>query len=81
MVKSEDSSGLVIFYLPETITDRELEWFYQNEMILSRYSVIGAYNLQKIDDEANWEKFYGIDKIKKEINRKYIVGKNGLKNK
>ena len=39
-------------------------------MILSRYSVIGAYNLQKIDDEANWEKFYGIDKIKKEINRK-----------
>jgi hypothetical protein len=50
-------------------------------MILSRYSVIGAYNLQKIDDEANWEKFYGIDKIKKEINRKYIVGKNGLKNK
>lgn len=81
VVKSEDSSGLVIFYLPERITDRQLEWVYQNEMILSKYSVIGAYNLQKISDEVKWENFYGMDKIKKEINRKYLVGKSGLKNK
>lgn len=65
VVKSEDPSGLVIFYLPETITDRELEWFYQNEMMLSRYNVIGAYNLQKTDGEVKWENFYGVDKIKK----------------
>ena len=81
VVKSEDSYGLVIFYLPERITDRQLEWVYQNEMILSKYSVIGAYNLQKISDEVKWENFYGMDKIKKEINRKYLVGKSGLKNK
>ena len=81
VVKSEDSSGLVIFYLLERITDRQLEWVYQNEMILSKYSVIGAYNLQKTSDEVKWENFYGMDKIKKEINRKYLVGKSGLKNK
>lgn len=81
MVKSEDPSGLVIFYLPETITDRELEWFYQNEMMLSRYNVIGAYNLQKTDDEVKWENFYGVDKIKKEMNRKYLQKKQSLKNK
>lgn len=81
VVKSEDSSGLVIFYLPERITDRQLEWVYQNEMILSKYSVIGAYNLQKTSDEVKRENFYGMDKIKKEINRKYLVGKSGLKNK
>lgn len=81
VVKSEDSSGLVIFYLLERITDRQLEWVYQNEMILSKYSVIGAYNLQKTSDEVKWENFYGMDKIKKETNRKYLVGKSGLKNK
>lgn len=80
-MKSEDPSGLVIFYLPETITDRELEWFYQNEMMLSRYNVIGAYNLQKTDDEVKWENFYGVDKIKKEMNRKYLQKKQSLKNK
>ena len=80
-MKSEDPSGLVIFYLPETITDRELEWFYQNEMMLSRYNVIGAYNLQKTDDEVKWENFYGVDKIKKEMNRKYLQEKQSLKNK
>lgn len=81
VVKSEDSSGLVTFYLPETITDRELEWFYQNEMMLSRYNVIGAYNLQKTDGEVKWENFYGVDKIKKEMNRKHLQEKQSLKNK
>lgn len=80
-MKSEDPSGLVIFYLPETITDRELEWFYQNEMMLSRYNVIGAYNLQKTDGEVKWENFYGVDKIKKEMNRKHLQEKQSLKNK
>lgn len=50
-------------------------------MMLSRYNVIGAYNLQKTDGEVKWENFYGVDKIKKEMNRKYLQKKQSLKNK
>ncbi len=81
-VKSEDLSGIIVFYLPAVITDRELEWFYQNEMMLERYSIIAAYTLRVENDKYNWEeRIYGVDKIKREINRKYFQEKQSLKNK
>ena len=82
IVNSENSLGIIVFYLPEVITDRELEWFYQNEMMFERYSIIAAYTLRVENDKYNWEeRIYGVDKIKREINRKYFQEKQSLKNK
>ena len=51
-------------------------------MMFERYSIIAAYTLRVENDKYNWEeRIYGVDKIKREINRKYFQEKQSLKNK
>ena len=74
VIKSDDDSKILIFYIPEIITDRQLEFFQNNEMTYSNtYPKIGGY----VIDEDNVDIKHGIleirtELIKKNKNKKHI---------
>ncbi len=78
VIKSEDSIKQLIFYIPENITDRQLEWFLLNQAKLSDYIQIGAYSLHKTENQKiEWKKLHGMNEIMVELNRKNL--KNAIK--
>lgn len=61
VVKTVDSAGILIFYIPEIISDNQCMWYSENMMLFSKYSTIGAY---LVKDDGNG---YHIDE-KSDIN-------------
>ena len=67
VIKSDDDSKVLLFYIPKAVTDRQLEFFLNNEMDFnSSYSKIGAFFLE--DNEVKMER--GILEIRKLLNTK-----------
>lgn len=79
VVKSEDYSSVLVFYLPTTITDRQLEWFYANKLELSKYNLIAAYSLEKGLDTEEWVEIQGLDQIQARMNKKNLKENNSNK--
>ena len=67
VIKSDDDSKILIFYIPKNVTDRQLEFFSSNELEFNnKYSMIGSYSLE--EDEVVTKK--GILEIRKELTKK-----------
>ena len=67
VIKSEDDSKILIFYIPKRVTDRQLEFFLNNEISLNNtYSTVGFFSLEEDDIETK----YGILEVKKDLIRK-----------
>lgn len=77
VVKSEDDSSLIVLYLPEVITDRQLDWYYQNEEKLEQYHIISAYSKQRyaVNEDLLWKEIYDIGNLRREMNQKNSIGK------
>lgn len=71
VIKSENNSSLLVFYIPKNISKDQLEWFFSNQYIFLQFVKIGAYSLNN-----EWQEIYGIDNIKKEL---LLKEKNGMK--
>ena len=67
IIKSDEDNKLLFFYIPKKITDRQLEYFSNNEIDFSnKYSKIGCFSLEDEGIEVK----NGILEIKKDIIRK-----------
>ena len=66
--KTTEESNLLIIYLPQTITSRQIEWFYKNK---EKYSsqTIGAFSIEK-DSIKTLKNMLEIEKV---INKKYML--------
>ena len=69
--KTEDNTGLLVFYLPQVITERQLTYFQNNLFEFNRYKMIGGYSLIEEDNEIIPKEIEGFNNIRKEIFRKY----------
>lgn len=68
VVKTVDSAGILIFYIPEIISDNQCMWYSENMMLFSKYSTIGAY---LVKDDGNG---YHIDeKSDINVNQFYLI--------
>lgn len=78
VIKSDDDVSQLIFYIPELVTDRQLQFIYNNHSKFSKYQVIGGYSLIYLDDgRVAWTMLHGISQVLLEINkRNNIKGKN-----
>ena len=65
--KTEDDIGFLIFYIPEIVTDRQLEYFQTHKYDYDTYGQIGAYILRKMDDTIFTDEVYGINNIEREM--------------
>lgn len=75
VVKSEDEVSLVICYLPERITDRQCNWLYDNQNMLSKYMQVNGYSL----NDNEWNKIHGIDQIMMDAAKKNLLNEKGMK--
>ena len=67
VIKSDDDSKVLLFYIPEKVTDRQLEFFLNNEMNFNNtYSKIGGFSLEI--KEVKMER--GIMEIRKLLTKK-----------
>jgi len=80
VIKMEDDVSLVVCYLPETITNRQYDWLYQNINMLSQYVQVNGYSLQTLEENGScWKKVHGAEEIKLEASKKNLLAKKGMK--
>jgi len=72
VIKTEESVSLVIFYLPERVTDRQYLYIYNHQMDFSRYTQVNGYSLER-KDGISWEKIHDISGIMHEIAKKNLL--------
>lgn len=73
IIKSVDDASQLIFYIPQVVTDRQIEYIYNNRVELSNFQMIGAYSMKYLDsDEEVWKTLHGFNEIVTEINNKNI---------
>ena len=65
--KTEDDIGVIAFYLPSEVTDRQLEYFRSHKEDYASYKIIGAYIFRKIDDTIYVDEVYGLEEMEKQI--------------
>ena len=70
VIKTEDNTKTIIFYLPVKVTDRQYNWIYNNKNEISKYIQSGAFSLNEITNE--WNQINGIENIMKEATRKNL---------
>lgn len=57
-------------FIPELVTDRQLEWYEFHKYDYLDYKLIGAFS---IISDSDPEQIYGMSEITKEIKRKNIL--------
>lgn len=72
VIKTEEDSSLVIFYLPEKVTDRQYNYIYNHQSELCSYVQVNGYSL-KVEETVIWDKVHGIHEIMKEAMKKNLL--------
>lgn len=73
VIKSVDSSGIIIFYLPEYVSDEQNMWIFQNRQLFDAYSMVGCFQVKGVEDNYTTENVNGLDNVIKRINRNNIL--------
>ncbi len=65
--KTEEDIGLLVFYLPEIVTNRQLAYFQDHKDEFETYRQQGAYLIRKMDENIFTDEIYGINDIEREM--------------
>ncbi len=75
VAKTVDNAGILIFYVPEFISDNQCMWYNENIHLFSKYSMLGAYiirnseNGYQIDEREDMD----LSQLFKMMNQKNIM--------
>lgn len=75
VAKTVESAGILIFYVPEFISDNQCMWYSENIHLFSKYSMLGAYiirnseNGYQIDEREDMD----LSQLFKMMNQKNIM--------
>lgn len=79
VIKTDEDSKIVICYLPERITDRQLSWLTNNTEMLNKYVQINAFSIkEKIENKTRWQRLYGLSDILKVAKQKNLLPEKGM---
>ena len=78
--KIENDSGILIFYLPEKVTNRQQDYFMQHLYEFSQWKMIGAYSIENIDGEEVIQSLHGLNEIKEKVQNKNSFFNQNLEN-
>lgn len=68
IVKTVEDAGILIFYVPEFISDNQCMWYSENMGLFSKYSMIGAYIVKKGNIDYEIEEYSDIN-----VNQLYLI--------
>ena len=68
VIKTVDSVGFLLCYLPEYMTDNQIMWVYENNDLFKKYSMFCCFQIKKIDNSYEMEKINKVDDIIRQMN-------------
>lgn len=77
VIKTDEDASLVIFYLPERVTDRQYNYIYNHQSELSSYMQVNGYSL-RVEENIIWNKVHGIHEIMREVMQKNLLSSSGV---
>ena len=75
---SWDFMNIVVFYVPELITDNQKSWLDTNLDSFKNYEYLGFNNYSLVDDEVIEERIEDLEKEVVEINKRYLNFRKSL---
>lgn len=81
VIKTIGNSDNFICYIPEFVTDDQSMWFYQNQEVIKKYFMCGAFGLKKKDEGYEIDVIEGFDNIIDLINKRNFLYQSKLKEK
>ncbi len=75
---SWDYMNIVVFYVPELITDNQKSWLDTNLDSFKNYEYLGFNNYSLVDDEVIEERIEDLEKEVVEINKRYLNFRKSL---
>lgn len=70
IVKETNGPRMVVMYIPEIVTDRQLEWFELHKFDYFNYQLIGAFS---VANGSESKQISGLEEIHKEMIRKHFL--------
>ena len=61
---------MVVMYIPEIVTDRQLEWFELHKFDYFNYQLMSAFSMANGSDS---KQILGLEEIHKEMVRKHLL--------
>lgn len=78
VIKTGEAASLIIFYLPERITDRQYNYIYNHQNEFSGYIQVNGYSL-RVEETIIWDKIHGIHEIMREAMKKNLLPSSRMK--
>ena len=78
-LKTTEEESTLIFYLPEIITERQMNYVKNNITKFQNYKIVGSYSIRKIDQNIYKEEIMGLNNTLQKIKQKYeqnLINKN-----
>ena len=70
-LKTTEEESTLIFYLPEIITERQMNYVKNNITKFQNYKIVGSYSIRKIDQNIYKEEIMGLNNTLQKIKQKY----------
>lgn len=68
IIKTVEDQGIAIFYLPNRVTNRQMDWLENNKFLFFKDNLIGAYVIDENEEEP--DQISGLLEIIQEAKRK-----------
>lgn len=72
VVKIEEESGIIVYYIPEIVTDRQNNWIHTNINKFQKYAFIGDFILNNNNNFEEAQRVKGIENIVKICDKRNI---------
>lgn len=70
VIKTEDTVSLVIIYLPDIITDRQITWLMEQRLVFEQYQTCVGLSETIEENKIVFKEMNGLSDILKEAKRK-----------
>lgn len=73
VVKFEETSNIVVFYIPRVVNDEQNKWLYYNMNKFANRNIIGGFVISHDETEDKLDEVTGLDKIIRIMNKRNML--------
>lgn len=70
-IKTVEEESILIFYIPEIVTKRQINYIKENTSKFQEYQIVGSYSIRKVDKDMYIDEKMDFNDTLNEIKRKY----------
>lgn len=73
VIKTIESAGVLICYLPEYVTDEQNMWLFEHSDLFRKFSIVAGYQIKQDGDTYKVQKVHGMNEIMQQLNRGNVL--------